>query len=197
MEDSERQFWIHNLAGPSVFYLLGTAGCGTFVLSLMKLPLSGSSTQASSSTASELSTGVSSTGNCSQSTTVNCLHLDIAPPQKWEHIKRSVPTLWRWLHFFNMLSDKRAERAFVGQCSRSRVTEQGTRPDLLQLSETPARGCAITSTGDESHSCFSCQVAVDVWTGLNLHAHTSKNIHTEAWESTHPARFSYTPILQH
>lgn len=33
------------------FYLLGTAGCGTFVLSLMKLPQSGSSTQASSSTA--------------------------------------------------------------------------------------------------------------------------------------------------
>lgn len=170
----------------------------------MKLPLSGSSTQASSSTASELSTGVSSTGNYSQSTTVNCLHLDIAPPQKWggaisryKHIKRSVPTLWRWLHFFNMLSDKRAEWPFVGHCSRSRVTEQGTGPDLLQLSETPARGCAITSTGDESHSCFSCRVAVDVWTGLNLHAHTSKNIHTEARESTHPARFSYTPILQH
>lgn len=58
----------------------------------------------------------------------------------------------------------------------------GNTSCLLQPSENPARGCAITSPSDKSHSCFSCRVAMDVWTGLNLnqqkHSHGGMAIHT-------------------
>lgn len=102
MEDSERQFWIHNL-GPCVFICWGQQVvaplCFHWWNFLCQVPLPRPPLLQPQS-CPRVSAALETAANQPQ-----CLHLDIAPPQKWQHIKRSVPMLWGWLHFFNMLSD--------------------------------------------------------------------------------------------
>lgn len=113
-------------------YLLGTAGCGGVVTTLMKLPLLGSSTQASSSAASELSAGVTAAleATACQQWTLHTLHFTSPPPKKNKetiHLDCSLSQV-RGSRMSGPKTSRLKELQLLGQCSRCRITEQGTVP---------------------------------------------------------------------